>query len=97
MKKRIFSAFTAVIGVVMFGILYPEYILLPDTYQYIVEKSCQAEMQENETDENDSAGLTELLFANPDCIVISSRFMQYLTDEGIVSWKNRNSEKQDMP
>ena len=38
MKKRVLSLVMAAMSVAMFCILYPEYILLPDTYDYIAEK-----------------------------------------------------------
>lgn len=82
MKKRMVSAFVAGISAAMFAVMYPEYILLPDTYQYIVgEEMC---MQKD---------LRTMLYADPEQIQISSRLLQFLTDEGIVLWKNNNSGK----
>ena len=40
MNRRKLSAFAAGISAAIFGILYPEYVLLPDTYEYIrIEKN----------------------------------------------------------
>ena len=67
MKKRILSLFMAAMSVAMFGILYPEYILLPDTYEYIAEKSPK---QVCETCHGELAmeDLTELLYETPENI-----------------------------
>lgn len=89
MKKKVVSLFMTAMSVAMFGILYPEYILLPDTYDYIAEKSpkkvCEAYYDEIITED-----LTGLLYANPENIRISSKVLQMLEKEGIVKWKNRN-------
>ncbi len=89
MKKRMLSMIMAAMSVAMFGILYPEYILLPDTYEYIAEKS------PNRGYEAFDGGfaiedLTELLYERPENIRISSKVLQMLEEEGIVRWKNRN-------
>jgi len=89
MKKRMLSLFMAAMSVAMFGILYPEYILLPDTYEYITEKSpkqvCEACHGELAMED-----LTELLYETPENIRVSSKVLQMLEEEGIVRWKNRN-------
>lgn len=89
MKKRMLSLFMAAMSVAMFGILYPEYILLPDTYEYIAEKSpkqvCEAYHGEFAMED-----LTELLYETPENIRVSSKVLQMLEEEGIVRWKNRN-------
>ena len=96
MKKRVLSAFAAGITGAMFGVLYPEYILLPDTYQYIEEINCQSrKITETECDIEDD--INEMLYSDPENIVISSRFLQFLADEGIVLWKNLNPDIMDMP
>lgn len=89
MKKRMLSLIMAAMSVAMFGILYPEYILLPDTYDYIAEKSpkkiceiCYVEAGE--------ADLTDLLYEKPENIRVSSKVLQMLEEEGIIKWKNRN-------
>lgn len=92
MKKRIFSAFVAGVTAAMFGVLYPEYIFLSDTYQYIIEKDCQTGIF-SETGDN---GLYEMLYADPDQIEISSGLLKCLADEGIVLWKNKSLDKVDM-
>ena len=45
MKKRVFSIIMATMSVAMFGVLYPEYILLPDTYEYIEVKNPNQERE----------------------------------------------------
>lgn len=89
MKKRMLSLIMAAMSVAMFGILYPEYILLPDTYDYIAEKSPKwaCETRNGELSIED---LTELLYETPENIRISSKVLQMLEEEGIVRWKNRN-------
>lgn len=86
MKKRVFSLSLAAMSVAMFGILYPEYILLPDTYEYIIEEGLSEEIEflqgASETD------LSELLSANPEQIRVSSKLLQYLAEEGKIIWKN---------
>jgi len=86
MKKRVFSLSLAAMSVAMFGILYPEYILLPDTYEYIIEEGLSEEIEflqdASETD------LSELLSANPEQIRVSSKLLQYLAEEGKIVWKN---------
>lgn len=86
MKKRVLSLLMAAMSVAMFGILYPEYILLSDTYEYIVEEN----LQNMETPEHypGNADLSELLYAEPEQIQVSSKLLQYLAEEGIIEWKN---------
>ena len=89
MKKRMLSLFMAAMSVAMFGILYPEYILLPDTYEYIAEKSPK-QVCETCPGELAMEDLTELLYETPENIRVSSKVLQMLEEEGIVRWKNRN-------
>lgn len=96
MKKRILSAFVAGVTGAMFGVLYPEYILLPDTYQYIEENSCQKQLYTGEFLDAET-DIERMLNADPDQIIISSRLFQFLADEGIVLWKNLNMDIADMP
>ena len=86
MKKRVLSLLMAAMSVAMFGILYPEYILLSDTYEYIIEEN----LQNIGNSENDwcNADLSELLYAKPEQIKVSSKLLQYLAEEGIIEWKN---------
>lgn len=86
MKKRILSLLMATMSVAMFGILYPEYILLSDTYEYIIEENLQNREQPWENYGN--ADLFELLHAKPEQIQVSSKLLQYLAEEGIVEWEN---------
>ncbi len=89
MKKQMLSAIMAAMSVAMFGILYPEYILLPDTYDYIAEKSpktvCDACDEETYMED-----LTALLYEKPENIRVSSKVLQMLEEEGIEKWKNRD-------
>lgn len=87
MKKRMLSISLAAMSVAMFGVLYPEYILLPDTYEYIIEESLQNEGYLPMQDES-YADLSKLLQAKPEQIRVSSKLLQYLAEEGIVEWKN---------
>lgn len=96
MKKRVLSAFVAGITGAMFGVLYPEYILLPDTYQYIEENSCQKQIQA-EMFRDVEQDIEQMLNAEPDQIIISSKLFQFLADEGIVLWKNLSMDMVDMP
>lgn len=81
------SAFAAGISTAIFGILYPEYVLLPETYEYIImDKNCQSESIEEEWDETEQ--LEKLLWADPEEIEISSCFLELLAEKGIVLWKN---------
>ena len=96
MKRKLLSAFAAVTTGAMFGVLYPEYILLPDTYQYIEEINCQS-MEKTEKEHDIEADIDKMLYSNPENIVISSRFLQFLADEGIVLWKNFSSDIMNMP
>ena len=86
MKKRVLSLVMAAMSVAMFGILYPEYILLSDTYEYIIEGN----LQNMGSSENYwyNADLSELLYAKPEQIQVSSKLLQYLAEEGIIEWKN---------
>lgn len=86
MKKRILSLLMATMSVAMFGILYPEYILLSDTYEYIIEENLQNKEQPWENYGN--ADLFELLHAKPEQIQVSSKLLQYLAEEGIIEWEN---------
>ena len=89
MKKRVLSLCMAAMSVAMFGILYPEYILLPDTYEYIIEENLQNEkIQSRESDFE--ADLFYLLQAGPEEICISSKLLQYIAEEGKTVWKNKN-------
>ena len=88
MKKRVLSLVMAAISVAMFGILYPEYILLPDTYDYIAEKSPKKTCMTCERDCME--GLPDLLYEKPENIRVSSKVWQILEEEGIVKWKDRN-------
>lgn len=86
MKKRMLSLIMAVTSVAMFGVLYPEYILLSDTYEYILEENLQD--LENPWNSNGNADLSALLYAGPEQIQVSSKLLQYLAEEGIIEWKN---------
>jgi hypothetical protein len=86
MKKRVLSLLMAAMSVAMFGILYPEYILLSDTYEYIIEENLQK--IENPEHCSGNADLSELLYAEPEQIQVSSKLLQYLAEEGIIEWKN---------
>lgn len=86
MKKRVLSLFLAAMSVAMFGILYPEYILLPDTYDYIAEKSPKKMCTACEKD--CAEDLTDLLYEKPENIRVSFKVLQILEEEGIVIWKN---------
>ena len=89
MKKRVLSLCVTSMCVAMFGILYPEYILLPDTYEYIIEENLQKEkIQSGEPDFE--ADLFHLLQAKPEEICISSKWLQYIAEEGKAVWKNMN-------
>ena len=89
MKKRVLSLCMTAMSVAMFGILYPEYILLPDTYEYIIEENLQNEkIQSKESDFE--ADLFRLLQAEPEEICISSKWLQYIAEEGKAVWKNMN-------
>ena len=89
MKKQMLSTVMATMCVAMFGILYPEYILLPDTYEYIIEENLQKEkIQSGESDFE--ADLLHLLQAKPEEICISSKLLQYIAEEGKAVWKNMN-------
>ncbi len=89
MKKQMLSLVMAAMSVAMFGILYPEYILLPDTYDYIAEKSPKM-VYETCYGETSVEDLTDLLYEKPENIRVSSKVLQILEEEGIIKWKNRN-------
>ena len=89
MKKRMLSIIMAAMSVAMCGVLYPEYILLPDTYDYIAEKS-PGQVCEICHETADRKDLTELLYEKPENIRVSSKVLQMLEEEGIVRWKNKN-------
>ena len=89
MKKRVLSIIMAAMSVAMFGVLYPEYILLPDTYEYIADINPNQE-QVVFDDGFAIEGITELLYEKPGNIRISSKVLQLLEEEGIVRWKNRD-------
>lgn len=86
MKKRALSIIMAAMSVAMFGILYPEYILLPDTYDYIAEKS--PKKTRVLCDKDYAEDLTDLLYEKPENIRVSFKVLQILEEEGIVRWKN---------
>ena len=70
--------------------------MLPDTYQYIEEVNIQNGIKSKKESKEES-DLNKLLYADPENIVISSRFIQFLIDEGIVLWKNLSWDIMDMP
>ena len=84
MKKRILSIGLATMSVAMFGILYPEYIFVPGTYEYIMEESLQ---RKDDIETESYAELSVLLNAKPEQIQVSSKFMEFLAEEGILEWK----------
>lgn len=89
MKKRMLSLFMAAMSVAMFGVLYPEYILLPDTYDYIAEKGPK-KICERCCEETEVSDLTDLLYEKPENIRVSLKVLQILEEEGIIKWKIRN-------
>ena len=89
MKKKILSLFMAGISMAMFGILYPEYILLPDTYEYITEKS-PGKVYTTCGGKEIAEDLTDLLYENPENVRISSKLLQILEEEGTVIWRSKN-------
>lgn len=89
MKKHVLSLLMAAMSVAMFGILYPEYILLPDTYDYIAEKSPKKVCEDFDR-ETDAVDLIDLLYEKPENIRVSSKVLQMLEEEGIIGWKNKN-------
>lgn len=98
MNRRRFSAFAVGISAAIFGILYPEYVLLPDTYEYIrIEKNGFEETVKQAEDISDYDNLEQLLWADPEQIEISSYFLEKLSDRGIVLWKSMDWNKVDMP
>lgn len=98
MNRRKLSAFAAGISAAIFGVLYPEYVLLPDTYEYIRMKNIgQVKIWEEGTQAAEYDNLQQLLSADSEQIVISSYFLEKLSDRGIVLWKNMDWNKTDMP
>lgn len=98
MNRHKISAFAAGISAAIFGILYPEYVLLPDTYEYIImEKDSQEETEEAGKTAWDYGSLEHLLSADPEQIEISSYFLERLENKGLVLWKNMDWNKVDMP
>jgi len=96
MKKRILSAFIAGMTGAIFGVLYPEYILLPDTYQYIEEIDCQKQKESGQEQADIADDIDKMLYSESNQIIISSRLLQFLADEGIILWKNLTSDRVDM-
>ena len=87
MNKQKLSAFLAGVSAAIFGILYPEYVLLPGTYEYIgMEMSGYEETVSTGTWNDD--GLGQILTAEPEQIEISSYFLEKLKNKGLVLWKN---------
>ncbi len=98
MNKHKLSAFAVGVGAAIFGILYPEYALLPDTYEYIrLESDGFEESAEILEGAANYDSLEQLLSADPEQIVISSYFLEKLSDRGIVLWKSMEWNKMDMP
>lgn len=96
MNRQKLSAFVAGVSAAIFSILYPEYVLLPDTYEYIrMETSALEETAIKET--SDYGGLEELLMAEPEQIEISSYILEKLKNKGLVLWKNMDWKNADMP
>ena len=96
MNRQKLSAFAAGASAAIFGILYPEYVLLPDTYEYIrMETSVLEEMFIVETSDYDR--LEELLMSEPEQIEISSYFLEKLKNKGLVLWKNMDWKNADTP
>lgn len=96
MNRQKLSAFAAGVSAAIFGILYPEYVLLPDTYEYIrMETSVLEEAFIVETSDYDR--LEELLMSEPEQIEISSYFLEKLKNKGLVLWKNMDWKNADTP
>ena len=96
MNRQKLSAFAAGVSAAIFGILYPEYVLLPDTYEYIrMETSVLEETFIVETSDYDR--LEELLMSEPEQIEISSYFLDKLKNKGLVLWKNMDWKNADTP
>lgn len=88
MIKHRLLAFAVGICASIFGILYPEYVLLPEVYEYITveeQDTCKEKIEENK-----DGTLAELIKAEPQQIQISSYFVEKWSDRGFVLWKNRN-------
>lgn len=81
MNKQKFPAFVVGVCAAIFAILYPEYVLLPDTYEYIGIKSSGYEERASIWWQ-DSDGLGQILMAEPEQIEISSYFLQKLNNKG---------------
>lgn len=96
MNRQKLSALVLGISAAIFGILYPEYVLLSDTYEYIgMEMSGYEESVSMWT--QDSEGLRQILMAEPEQIEISSYFLEKLNNKGLVLWKNVEQMSADMP
>ena len=96
MNRQKLSAFAAGVSAAIFGLLYPEYVLLPDTYEYIrMETSVLEETFIVET--SDYGRLEELLMSEPEQIEISSYFLEKLKNKGLVLWKNMDWKNADTP
>ena len=96
MNRQKLSAFAAGVSAAIFGILYPEYVLLPDTYEYIrMETRAWEETFIMET--SDYGSLEELLMSEPEQIEISSYFLEKLKNKGLVLWKNMDWKNADTP
>ena len=96
MNRQKLSAFAAGVSAAIFSILYPEYVLLPDTYEYIrMETSVLEETFIVETSDYDR--LEELLMSEPEQIEISSYFLEKLKNKGLVLWKNMDWKNADTP
>ena len=89
MRKQLLSVTIAAMCVAVFGLMYPEYILLPDTYDYIAEESSPYK-KEMFVMEQAGENVTDLLYAKPEQIRVSSKILQMLEEEGIIIWKNRD-------
>lgn len=90
MMKRKLSVLLAAMSVAMFCVLYPEYILLPDTYEYIAEEELRISGECAVPRTPGTAELTDLLYAKPDRIRVSSKILQILKEEGKKLWKNKD-------
>ena len=92
MNRQKLSAFAAGVSAAIFGILYPEYVLLPDTYEYIrMETSVLEETFIVETSDYDR--LEELLMSEPEQIEISSYFLEKLKNKGLFELKTPKYDK----
>lgn len=75
MNRRNILAFAAGLSAAVFAILYPEYVLLPDTYEYIIMGNEELP-KERYSELAEEHNLEKLLFADPDQVVISSCFWE---------------------